>query len=138
MFYRWLAFLVVVLHFGYLTYLVTGGFVAWRWGRTIVLHVLAVAWAALTITARLPCPLTMVQNNLLALGGRPALGDTFINTYVRGVLYPAHHEVATRAVVATVIAVSWVGLVARSAATKGHGVLARPPERGQPGRTGRR
>lgn len=113
MLYRWLALVVVVLHFAFLVYLPLGGFLAWRWPRTIVLHVAAVSWAVLTLAAHLPCPLTELQNRLRELSGQPALGNTFINTYVRGVFYPADHENATRALLALLVVASWLALAAR-------------------------
>jgi len=44
--WRWSGDGVVALHFAYLAYLLVGGFVAWRWPKTIVPHALAALWAA--------------------------------------------------------------------------------------------
>lgn len=41
--YQILTTLVLTLHFGYLAYVVVGGFVAWRWPRTIWVHLVAAA-----------------------------------------------------------------------------------------------
>jgi Protein of Unknown function (DUF2784) len=115
MFYRWLAIAVVGLHFGYLAYLVGGGYLAWRWPRSLVLHVVAVVWAVLVVAAKVPCPLTWLQNTLREHGGQPKLETSFIDTYVRGVFFPADHEIATRALVALIVAVSWIGPSVRRA-----------------------
>jgi len=109
--YRWLAVAVIGLHLGYLAYLVAGGYLAWRWPRTFALHLIAVAWGLLIIATKAPCPVTWLQNTLRARGGQRALDMSFVDTYVRGVFYPAGHETATRALVAVVIAVSWLRLM---------------------------
>src|SRR5581483_7329124 len=82
--WRWLADAVVGLHYAYMGYMLLGGFLAWRWLRTIWLHVLAVVWAVSTVTTKIPCPLTAPQNHFRESAGRRPLGDSFINTYVRG------------------------------------------------------
>ena len=115
MFYRWLAIAVVGLHFGYLAYLVAGGYLAWRWPRSLVLHVVAVGWAVLVVAAKVACPLTWLQNTLREHGGQRRLDMSFIDTYVRGVFFPADHEIAARALVGLIVAVSWLGLLVRRA-----------------------
>jgi Trk-type K+ transport system membrane component len=111
--WRALADAVVVAHFGFLAYVVLGGFVAWRWPRTIVLHVLAAAWGLLIVTVAVPCPLTALQNQLRERGGEAALHQGFIGTYVTGTLYPAGDQRLVQALVGVVVLTSWVGLVIR-------------------------
>ena len=113
MVYQWLALAVIVLHFGYLAYLVAGGYLAWRWPRTFALHLMAVMWGALIIVTEVTCPLTFLQNTLRVRAGQPELDVSFIDTYVGGVFFPADQEVAARVVVALVIAVSWLGVASR-------------------------
>ena len=110
MVYRWLGVAVVALHLGYLAYLVVGGFLAWRWHRTFALHLVSAIWAVLIVATDAPCPLTWLENALRRLGGREELTLSFIDTYVRGVFYPVDHEMAARALVSVIIAVSWLGL----------------------------
>lgn len=111
MLYRWLALGVVGLHLGYLAYLVAGGFLAWRWQRTLALHLICAIWAVLIVTTQAPCPLTWLQNALRSLGGQEDLTMSFIDTYVRGVFYPGDHETTARILVALLNAVSWLGFV---------------------------
>jgi hypothetical protein len=111
--YRLLADAFAGVHYAYLAYLLVGGFVAWRWPRTIALHIFAAVWAVLIIATPVPCPLTAAQNALRERGGQPPLRDSFINTYIRGTFYPAAHETETRVVVAGVVAASWIGLALR-------------------------
>jgi hypothetical protein len=115
MFYRWLAIAVVGLHFAYLAYLVAGGYLAWRWPISFLPHLIAVGWGVLVIAVQAPCPLTWLQNTLREHGGERRLDMSFIDTYVRGVFFPADHEVAARALVALIVAVSWIGPPVRRA-----------------------
>ncbi len=42
--YRLLADVTVAAHLAFLLYVTFGGFLAWRWPRTLALHVVAVVW----------------------------------------------------------------------------------------------
>ncbi len=117
MLYRWLAVAVVGLHFAYLAYLAAGGFLAWRWPRTFAVHVTAAFWGVVIVATNAPGPLTVLQNMLRTTGGQQELETTFVNTYLRGVLFPADQEMMTRAVLALVIAASWFGLLRHRAHT---------------------
>jgi hypothetical protein len=77
--FRLLATLALVTHFAYLAYLVVGGFLAWRWPRTIWLHVGAAMWGVLVVAATLPCPLTWVEDWARLRGGEPALTKGFVD-----------------------------------------------------------
>ncbi|HEY3090852.1 MAG TPA: DUF2784 domain-containing protein [Jatrophihabitantaceae bacterium] len=111
--YRLLGDTVAGVHYAYLAYLLVGGFVAWRWPRTIALHAVAAVWAVLITATPVPCPLTAAQNALRERGGQPPLRDSFINTYIRGTFYPAAYETETRVVVAGIVVASWVGFALR-------------------------
>ncbi|MCW2527468.1 MAG: hypothetical protein JWM76_2328, partial [Pseudonocardiales bacterium] len=110
----WTADVVVAVHFGYLAFLVAGGYIAWRWPRTIALHVVAAVWAVLIVTTSVACPLTALQNNLREHAGQgPLHGGGFIQLYVRGTLYPANEQAASQAVVGAVVLFSWLALFMR-------------------------
>ena len=53
------------------------------------------------------------MNELHDLAGDRQHTHSFIDAYVRGVLYPAHAELATQAIVALLDITSWVGLIVR-------------------------
>jgi Protein of Unknown function (DUF2784) len=108
-----LADVVMLAHFGFLLFLALGGFAAWRFRWVIVPHVAAVGWAVLSV-AGVECPLTGWEDGLRRLAGEDGLPNGFIDTYVTGVVYPQDHLLAAQLVVATLVAVSWVGLVVRS------------------------
>jgi hypothetical protein len=111
MLYSWLAVAVAGLHFAFLAYLVTGGYLAWRWPRSLSLHILAAAWGFVVVAASLPCPLTALQNWLRRRAQEPVLARSFLDTYVRSVFYPADHEQVVQGLVALLILASWIGLV---------------------------
>jgi uncharacterized membrane protein len=100
---------VVGLHFAFLAYLLVGGFLAWRWPRTIVLHLLTAIWAVLIITTKVPCPLTFLQNEFRRMAGQSEVSGGFIKVYVRGTFYPADRETLTQALVGLVVLGSWAG-----------------------------
>lgn len=112
--YRVLADVAMVVHFGYLAYLVLGGFLVWRWPRTIWLHLVAVAWAAFQVLIGIDCPLTYVEDwarEQAGQGGLPEYG--FIDHYLTGVIYPEDLLVLMQTLVVVAVAVSWLGFILR-------------------------
>ncbi|MGI8760478.1 MAG: DUF2784 domain-containing protein [Jatrophihabitantaceae bacterium] len=107
--WRWAGDAVVLVHFGFLAYLIAGGFLAWRWPWTIWLHALAAGWAFLIVVVRVDCPLTALQNVFRAHAGQRRLGAGFIDTYVRGTFYPQGERMAAQAAVGVVVLGSWIG-----------------------------
>jgi hypothetical protein len=106
---RVLADAVTALHFVYLAFLVFGGFLAWRWPKAIVVHLLAVVWGVAIVATGPNCPLTWVEDRLRRWAGEGGLPGGFINTYVEGVLYPQRYTPLVRLIVAGLVLVSWVG-----------------------------
>jgi uncharacterized membrane protein len=111
--WRWSGDGVVALHFAYLAYLLVGGFVAWRWPKTIVPHALAALWAALMVATPVDCPLTTLQQEFRRLAGQAPLHGGFVEVYIKGRLYPPDRTGLAQIVVGIVVAGSWTGLAAR-------------------------
>ncbi len=107
--YRLLTTLVLALHFAYVAYLVVGGFLAWRWPRTIWLHLAAAAWGFLVVAAQLICPLTYAEDWARRRAGEDGLTRGFIDRYIEGVLYPEHYTGLVQALAATTVLASWLG-----------------------------
>ena len=83
-----IADVIVVLHFGFIAFVVLGGLFALRWRRVVWLHLPAAAWGALIEFAGWICPLTRFENSLRrASGGGYSSG--FIEHYLIPVIYPA-------------------------------------------------
>jgi hypothetical protein len=108
--YRWLLVAILTLHFGYIAYLILGGFIAWRWPKAFWPHVAASIWAILIVANVVNCPLTIAENWTRAREGQAVPTAGFIDRYLTGVVYPARYLVEVRAAVALVVAVSWIGV----------------------------
>lgn len=114
-FWYGLADAAVAVHFAYLGYVLVGGFFAIRWPRTIAIHVLAVTWAVVIVTTKVPCPLTAAQNQFRENAGGQPLPGSFIDLYVRGTLFPAGQQSAAQAGLALVVLTSWALFIYRHA-----------------------
>jgi hypothetical protein len=110
--YAALAVAVLAVHFAYLGYVVLGGFLAWRWPRTVWVHLVAVGWGVALIAVGLDCPLTQAQNWARLRAGQPALTGGFVDQYVEGVLYPQRYTPVVQALVVIFVVGSWIGLMA--------------------------
>ena len=88
------ASLVAVGHMAFLAYLVLGGFLALRRLGWLWPHLACTVWSVhITLTGG-RCPLTTLEKELLARGGRTPYDDSFIGHYLNGTLYPAQYETA--------------------------------------------
>jgi hypothetical protein len=106
-------FAVVVLtagtHFAYLVYLPSGGFLALRWPRTILLHVPTVIWGIGVVRLHFPCPLTSLEQwarTRAEMDPLPAGG--FIDRYAAGVLYPSDGTGVMQTLAFLAATVSWI------------------------------
>lgn len=89
MFYRFLADLVVILHLGFVLFVVLGGLLALRWPRAAWLHLPAAIWGAGIEFVQGICPLTPLENRFRSLGGEAGYTGGFVEQYLLPVLYPA-------------------------------------------------
>ncbi|HEY9422909.1 MAG TPA: DUF2784 domain-containing protein [Thermoanaerobaculia bacterium] len=88
MLYRILADLVVVLHFGFVLFVVFGGLLAFRWPRVAWFHLPAAAWGAGIEFLQGICPLTPLENHLRHLGGEGGYSGGFVESYILPAMYP--------------------------------------------------
>jgi hypothetical protein len=107
--YKVLTTAILVTHFAYLAYVVFGGFLAWRWPRTIVIHLLAAGWGLYVILARMVCPLTYAEDWSRRRAGESGLTQGFIDRYIEGVLYPERYAGLMQALAVIAVVVSYVG-----------------------------
>jgi hypothetical protein len=111
--YRILIGAAVAAHFAFLAYAVFGGFLAWRWPRTIWIHLAGAGWLFLVVAASLLCPLTWIEDRARERAGLvPTEG--FLDHYVAGVFYPHGYERAAQVVVAVLVLTSWAGAAIRA------------------------
>jgi hypothetical protein len=107
--YKVLTTVILVTHFAFLAYVVFGGFLAWRWPRTVVAHLLAAGWGLYVITAHMVCPLTYAENWSRRQAGEAGLTKGFIDSYIEGVLYPERYTALMQVLAVTVVVGSYVG-----------------------------
>jgi Protein of Unknown function (DUF2784) len=105
MLYRFLADLVVVLHFAFVLFVVLGGLFALRWPRAAWLHLPAALWGAGIEFLAGICPLTPLENHLRHLGGEAGYAGGFVEHYVLPVLYPAGLSRDVQLVLGTIVVV---------------------------------
>ena len=88
MVYSLAADLLVVLHVGFILFVVFGGLLVWRWGWLVLLHLPAVVWGALLEFYGWLCPLTPWEQQLRLAAGEAGYTGSFIAHYLLPVLYP--------------------------------------------------
>ncbi len=86
----WLAAnIVLIIHLGFVLYVVGGGLLIFRWKWSILLHLPAVLWGALLEFNGWLCPLTPLEQWLRVAGGQRGYSGGFIEHYLLSLLYPA-------------------------------------------------
>jgi Protein of Unknown function (DUF2784) len=107
--YRVLVTVVLVVHFGYLAFVVFGGFLGWRWPRVFVAHFLAAAWGLAVVALHLDCPLTWLEDWARQRAGQTPPTRGFIDRYIEGVLYPARYTLLLQILAGLMVVGSWAG-----------------------------
>ncbi|MCX7818115.1 MAG: DUF2784 domain-containing protein [Kiritimatiellae bacterium] len=92
-----LADLILVLHFGYIAFIVggqllilIGGWWRWRWVRHRgfrLLHLGAIAFVTLEAWLGLPCPLTVWEDRLRRVAGQPGYQRSFLYDWIGRFIY---------------------------------------------------
>lgn len=111
--YQVLATVILVTHFAYLAYVVVGGFLAWRWPRTIWVYLVAAAWGLVVVVAPLACPLTVAEDWSRRRAGEIGLTQGFVDRYIEGVLYPERYTRLLQVLVGLLVITSLVGFYLR-------------------------
>jgi hypothetical protein len=83
-----LADAVLVLHFGFVLFVVFGGLLVLRWPRVVWAHIPAAVWGVAIEFGGWICPLTPLENALRAEAGEATYHGDFIARYLLPVLYP--------------------------------------------------
>jgi hypothetical protein len=88
MLFRVLADIVVVLHLGFILFVVLGGLVVFRWKWFVWIHIPAAIWGALIEFGGWLCPLTPLENLLRRVSGAAGYSGGFAAHYILLLVYP--------------------------------------------------
>ncbi|MGE6994337.1 DUF2784 domain-containing protein [Pseudomonas sp. NPDC047961] len=105
MLYRIGADAVLMLHLGFILFVLLGGLlVAWKRGF-LLLHLPAMAWGIFVELSGRPCPLTHWENLLRRLAGNAGYEAGFVEHYLLPLIYPAWLSVPVQYLLAAVVVV---------------------------------
>jgi len=85
---RLLADLVLIVHAGFVAFVVLGALLALRWPRIAWVHVPVVLWGAGIEFLGGICPLTPLENHWRRLAGELGYPGGFVEHYLMSALYP--------------------------------------------------
>jgi hypothetical protein len=88
MLYTLAANAIVLLHLGYVVFVVAGGLLVSRWHWIALFHLPAVVWSVLLELRGWLCPLTPLELMLREAAGQAGYSGGFIEHYVLSLLYP--------------------------------------------------
>ncbi len=88
MIYRIAADAVVVVHAGFVAFVVLGGLLAYRWPRAVRVHLPAAIYGAAVEIGGWTCPLTPLENALRRRGGEGTYAGSFVEQHLVPLLYP--------------------------------------------------
>ncbi|MDP9939436.1 DUF2784 domain-containing protein [Ectopseudomonas alcaliphila] len=80
---------LVVIHLGFILFVLLGGLLLLLWPRLIWLHLPAVAWGIVVECLHLGCPLTPWENQMRGMAGQAGYDGGFIEHYLIPLIYPA-------------------------------------------------
>ena len=80
--------LLLVLHLGFICFVLAGGLLVLKWRWLAILHLPAVAWGALVEIQGWLCPLTPWEQQLRQAAGQAGYRGGFVEHYLLPVLYP--------------------------------------------------
>lgn len=88
MIYRLISEFIVIIHFAFIVFVITGAMLTLKWKKIIWLHIPAVIWGAAVEYGGWICPLTPWENHFRSLAGERAYRGDFIGNYLLQVIYP--------------------------------------------------
>jgi uncharacterized protein DUF2784 len=105
-----LADVTVIVHFIALLYIGLGGFLAWRWHRTVFVHVFFAVWGVIVNVTPIPCPLTALENWFRGMRGLGPLPGGFNEYYIYGEIIPRALLPVVGVGAVAVVVMSYVGV----------------------------
>jgi hypothetical protein len=123
--YRLLAGAVVVIHLGFVAFVLLGALAVARWPRAAWVHLPCAAWGAAIEFAGWICPLTPLEQHLRRLGEQAGYNGGFVDHYLLRVLYPARLTREVQLALGALVIILNLGLYAL--AWRRAGGVRRPP-----------
>lgn len=106
---RVLADITVGIHVLALLYIGLGGFLAWRWPKSIFVHIFFAFWGVAVNVFPIPCPLTALEDHFRSLQGLGPLPGGFNAYYIYGTVFPRSMLPLVAAVALAILLFSYVG-----------------------------
>ena len=88
MFFALAADLLIIVHLGFIGFVILGGFMLLKWRWLIFVHLPAVLWGVLLGFQGWICPLTPLEQALRRMSGQQGYTGGFIQHYILPVIYP--------------------------------------------------
>ena len=89
MIHRLAADALLMVHLGFILFVLLGGVLAVRWRWAPLLHLPAAAWGVYIELSGGLCPLTPLENRLRIAAGEAGYSGGFIENYLLALIYPA-------------------------------------------------
>lgn len=82
--------LVVILHLGFVCFVILGGLLVLKWRRVLFLHIPVVIWGALLEFQGWVCPLTPLEQYFREMANQSGYTGGFVEHYLLSLLYPSN------------------------------------------------
>lgn len=89
MLYKILADLVILLHFGFILFVIFGALLVFKKPKLAWVHIPVALWGMLISLIGWVCPLTPLENYFHAMAGEYAYSGSFIDHYIVRIIYPS-------------------------------------------------
>lgn len=93
--YKLAADLLVLIHFGFIIFVVLGGLLVFRWPKLAWAHIPAACWGAWIEFTHGVCPLTPLEQMLRLQAGAQSYDGSFIDHYIVPLIYPPGFDADT-------------------------------------------
>ncbi len=103
MLFRLTADAVLLLHLGYIVFVMFGAALALRWRWMPLLHLPAAVWGFFVELSGRVCPLTPLENVLRVKAGQAGYAGGFIEHYLINIIYPPGLTRDTQAALALLV-----------------------------------